>query len=74
MYLQHPDLAMQHAQQRVASLLEESEHDRLASRARAASVARRQRRLSRRPGPSHASPCPSMQAHADPAGWPPKES
>jgi hypothetical protein len=46
MYLQHPDLAMQHAQQRVASLLEETEHDRLASQARAASVARRQRRLS----------------------------
>jgi len=41
MYLQHPDLAMQHAQQRVASLLEETEHDR---RARAASAARRQRR------------------------------
>jgi len=39
MYLQHPDLAMQHAQQRVASLLEETEHDRLASRARAASTA-----------------------------------
>ena len=46
MYLQHPDLAMQYAQQRVASLLEETEHDRLASRAHAASVARRQRRLS----------------------------
>ena len=46
MYLQHPDLAMQHAQQRVASLLEETEHDRQASRARAASTARRQRRLS----------------------------
>ena len=44
MYLQHPDLAMQHAQQRVASLLEESEHDRQASRARTASAARRQRR------------------------------
>ena len=43
MYLQHPDLAMQYAQQRVASLLEETEHDRLASRARAASAARRQR-------------------------------
>ena len=46
MYLQHPDLAVQYAQQRVASLLEETEHDRLASRARAASVARRRRRLS----------------------------
>ena len=44
MYLQHPDLAVQYAQQRVASLLEETERDRLASRARAASVARRQRR------------------------------
>jgi hypothetical protein len=62
MYLQHPDLAMQHAQQRVASLLEETEHDRLASRARAASAARRQRRrLSltaraqpRQPVPGHA--------------------
>ena len=43
MYLQHPDLAMEYAQQRVASL-EETEHDRLASRARAASAARRQRR------------------------------
>ena len=62
MYLQHPDLAMQHAQQRVALLLEETEHDRLASRARAASAARRQRRrLSltartqpRQPVPEHA--------------------
>jgi hypothetical protein len=62
MYLQHPDLAMQHAQQRVASLLEETEHDRLASRARAASAARRlRRRLSlmaraqpRQPVPEHA--------------------
>ena len=44
MYLQHPDLAMQYAQQRVASLLEETEHDRLANRASAASAARRQRR------------------------------
>jgi hypothetical protein len=59
MYLQHPDLAMQHAQQRVASLLEETEHDRLASRARAAR--RQRRRLSltaraqpRQPVPEHA--------------------
>ena len=44
MYLQHPDLAMQHAQQRVALLPEETEHDRLASRARTASAARRERR------------------------------
>ena len=44
MYLQHPDLAVQYAQHRVASLLKETEHDRLASRARAASAARRQRR------------------------------
>jgi hypothetical protein len=44
MYLQHLDLAMQYAQQRVASLLEETEHDRLASRARAANAARLQRR------------------------------
>ena len=62
MYLQHPDLAMQYAQQRVASLLEETQHDRRASRARAASAARRQRRrLSltaraqpRQPVPEHA--------------------
>ena len=62
MYLQHHDLAMQYAQQRVASLLEETEHDRQASRARAASTARRQRRrLSltaraqpRQPMPEHA--------------------
>ena len=39
----HPDLA----RQRVAQLLEEAEHDRLASQARAARRQRRQRRWTR---------------------------
>jgi hypothetical protein len=59
MYLQHPDLAMQHAQQRVASLLEETEHDR---RARVASAARRQRR--RRSLTARARPRQPVHEHA----------
>ncbi len=47
MYHLHPDMAMQHARQRMAWLLEESEHDRLASQARAARRQRRQRRRMR---------------------------
>jgi hypothetical protein len=44
----HPDLATHYAKQRVASLLEEAEHDRLARRARAATAAQgRRRRLAR---------------------------
>lgn len=40
----HPHLASHVAKQRVAWLLQEAEHERRASQARAASTARRQRR------------------------------
>jgi hypothetical protein len=43
----HPEFATHYANQRVAWLLEEAEHDRLARRARAATAAHRRRRLTR---------------------------